>query len=321
MQIKNILISIIVFGLAAYGGVKGYMYYAAKKDIDQIFTAMEYFSGGELRIDYEHIASSIYGPVGIRGLRLRLPRYEEEITIKEFSLYERDLKGDLSKGDLPGRFHFKIDQMTMNTSLITRLQQQAEKIRQTNNIKQDDGMRVLKRLGYAGIYETSNDLVALGYDRLTMTFEMDVQIDVKQRQVVVHYNTVVEDMGTFNLSVHMDGVTNNINDAVLGVKLKEVRFEYIDDSYMDRLMKVYADQRNMELEPFREQLVTAFKTDIEQKQIKLSEDSIKNVQDFLKKPNRLILTMYPFKPVGIESIKHYKPGDVPMLLNLQAHLP
>jgi len=39
----------------------------------------------------------------------------------------------------------------------------------------------------------------------------------------------------------------------------------------------------------------------------------------MKDPNKLVVTMYPFQPVGVESIKDYKPGDVPMLLNLQVY--
>jgi hypothetical protein len=55
------------------------------------------------------------------------------------------------------------------------------------------------------------------------------------------------------------------------------------------------------------------------KQIKLGKDSVNNLKAFLQDPKRLIVTMYPYEPVGIESIKLYKPGDVPMLLNLQIY--
>lgn len=67
-------------------------------------------------------------------------------------------------------------------------------------------------------------------------------------------------------------------------------------------------------------MAAKFEQDMAEKKIKFNADSIKSIKRFIENPKRLIVTAYPYRPVGIESIKHYKPGDVPMLLNLQARL-
>ena len=76
----------------------------------------------------------------------------------------------------------------------------------------------------------------------------------------------------------------------------------------------------MELEPYRKLVAAKFEQDVAAKKIKLSADSVKSIKRFIENPKSIIVTAYPYRPVGIESIKHYKPGDVPMLLNLQARL-
>ena len=111
----------------------------------------------------------------------------------------------------------------------------------------------------------------------------------------------------------------NINSAVLGVKIKEAKIEYLDESYVNRLFKMFATNKQEDVDAFRKSLVASLAGDFTSKQIKLGEDSVKNLKDFLQDPRRLIITMYPYEPVGIESIKLYKPGDVPMLLNLQIY--
>ena len=162
--------------------------------------------------------------------------------------------------------------------------------------------------------------VPLGYNEMTMDFDFDMQFNPKTREARFVMREIVDDMGDVQIDMTLADLASDINSAVLGFKIKELKIAYEDDSYIDRLLKVFAEQENMELDAYRRKVVADLEKDIAEKKIKLNADSVKNIQRFIENPKKLIITSYPYKPVGVESIKHYKPGDVPMLLNLQAHL-
>lgn len=320
MRIKNVLISTVMIGLIGYGGLKFYMYYKAKKDIDAVFAPIRLF----MEVEYERISSSIFGPVGIKGLRFRIPQIDEEIRVAEFRLLERDLGDDLAKGSVPGRLHFMIDDLEFNTSLLEKFEREARKaaIRagQARANTSESVPSIVKRLGYSNIYKDSNDLRALGYDRVKMDIDFDIRFDPAKKEAHMYFRQNAKDMGDMVIDFKIAEMSDNINSAVLGLKIKEISVHYVDDSYLNRLLKIYADKANMELEAYRAKVVNGIDDEINRKKIKLSKESISNIKSFINNPQRIIFTAYPFRPVGVESIKHYKPGDVPMLLNIQAHL-
>lgn len=320
MRVKNVLISIIMLGLVAYGGLKLYMYYQAKKDIDALFAPVKTV----MRVEYDQISSSVFGPVGIKGLRFGIPQIGEEITIGEFILLSRDNIGKMTDGTLPSRLHFKIEELRFNLSLFEKIDRETRLAAQRRGgplpRKQDTTPEFLKRLGYQDLFHKSNDWHALGYQQMNMDIEFDLQFNPDTREARLMMREVVDDMGDLMIDFKLTDLSSDMASAVLGVKIKEMKLVYDDDTYVTRLQKLYAEQDKMELGAYRKKVAADFEQDIATKKIKLSADSVKNIKQFIENPQRLIVTSYPYRPVGIESIKHYKPSDVPMLLNLQAHL-
>ena len=320
MRIKNILISIIMMGLIGYGGLKFYMYYQAKKDIDTLLAPARVM----MDVQYDQISSSVFGPVGIKGLRFRFPKLAETITIGEFKLLSRDNIGKMMNGALPSRLRFQIKDLQYNLSLLEKIQNEArleaERRGQSYPHQKNTTPELIKRLGYQDVFEKSNDWRALGYNHVKMDVDFDLQFnpDTQEARFKLHGN--IEDMGDLLFDFSFTDLTSQVANAVLGVKIKEMKWHYIDDGYIDRLLKLYADGQNMELEPYRKFVAAKFEQDVIAKKIKLSADSVKSIKSFIENPKGIVVTAYPYRPVGIESIKHYKPGDVPMLLNLQARL-
>lgn len=324
MRVKNIIISIVMVGLASYGGLKLYMWHKAKQDIDKVFAGIGYgmqaVYGMDAEASYEQISTSIYGPVGIRGVRIRIPSLSEEITVDEFQLLERDFSFDVQKGGLPLRLHFKITGLTVSTTFLRKLEQQIHKLQKQHNLPAYDPDAVITRLGYQQIVQRSGELWDMGYTQIRMDLDFDVIVDPVSKEAVLLLDENIEKLGHFSARFKFVDMEGNLNTAVHSMRIKDATITYTDDSYMARLLGMFARDANMDEKTFREKLPDMILADFAKKKIKFSKESISNIIAFVKKPVKLILTIYPYRPVGIESIKHYKPGDVPMLLNLQAHL-
>ncbi len=323
MRIKNIIITIVMLSLAGYGGLKLYLWNEAKQNVDLIFNginqAMTSAYDSRVVATYNQISTSVFGSIGIKGISIRFPELNEEIKVAEIKLLESDLDSELKKGKLPTRVHFVINGLQMNVSLFDKLDRKLDKIKIQQNIKEDPNALV-NRLGYQNIVRRSNDLMRLGYSKMDMDLEIDMNLDMKSNEASLYLRQDIKDMGKYKVMLKFSGISDNIDKAVLGLRIKEAKLEFLDKSYVDRIIQSYADDNNMTLSAYRNKLIGKIKKDFINKEMKLSKSSINNILAFVKKPNKIVFTIYPYRPVAIESLKHYKAGDVPGLLNLQAHL-
>lgn len=325
MRIKNTLISLFVLAIAGYGALKLYVFYRAKDNFQQILYCAGMPRGASLNapqrsrnFDYDHISASVFGPIGIQGLKIRFPAIDEEIRFGEI-LLTYDYDGDLKTCPTPKHINFTINHLRLNVSLLEKIEQEQEKFREQHGLDEEPVPELVSRLGYTSLYKHAMDFRALGYNALDMNISFDLASDLENQQATFTIHERIKELGDFKLKFIVDGMTRNINSAVLGVKLKEASIDYQDESYVSRLFKMFAQKSNEDVDAYRKALVSGLAADFSSKQVKLGKDSVQNLQDFLMDPKRLILTMYPYQPVGIQSIKMYKPGDVPMLLNLQIY--
>lgn len=324
MRLKNLLISLVVVGLAGYGALKLYVFYRAKNDFQQILYCMgmprqPISAPPKSRFfDYDHITASIFGPIGIKGLKFRIPALDEEIDIGEIR-FTYDYDGDLKTCPTPRHVNLSIQGLRMNVSLFEKYNKLIAKRRERLGLGEVPVPELVSRLGYTRLYEESTNLRSLGYDKLDVDMSFDLANDTKNKLATTTFHENIKQLGDFTFSITVADLAKNIDSAVLGIKIKEAKMVYRDDSYISRLFKMFAAQNNMDVAAYRKQVVDNLATDFSSRQVKLGKDSVNNLKDFLRDPKQLILTMYPYEPVGIQSIKLYKPGDVPMLLNLQVY--
>jgi hypothetical protein len=230
----------------------------------------------------------------------------------------------MMNGALPSRLHFRIKDLHFNFRLLDKIQQkaklEAQRRGQPYPHPREATPEIIKRLGYQDLYNRSNDWRALGYEEVNLDFDFDLQFNPETREARLIMHEDMDDAGKFVIDFSLTDLSSNLASAVLGVKIKEMKVDYTDNGYVDRILKLYADENKMELEAYRKLAAAKFEQDIAKKKIKLSADSVKSIKRFIENPKGIVVTAYPYRPVSIESIKHYKPGDVPMLLNLQARL-
>jgi len=323
MRVKNTLVTLLVLVLAGYGALKLYVFYRAKDNFQQILycAGMPRMPANVPRsslFDYDHISASVFGPIGIRGLKIRVPNTDEEIRIGEV-LLTYDYEGDLARCPTPRHINVSINDMTFNVSLLDEMEKQREEFKRQRGIEDDPVPELVSRLGFANLYTHATDFHALGYDQLNLDISFDLAFDSDNKEATFNVHEKVKDLGDMNFKFTVAGMANNINSAVLGVKIKQAEIRFHDASYVNRLFKMFAANNKQDVTAYRKALIAGLAADFNANQIKLGDDSMKNLTDFLADPKQLIMTMYPYEPVGIESIKMYKPGDVPMLLNLQIY--
>lgn len=323
MRLKNVLITLAVVGLAGYGGLKLHVFYNAKENFQQIL-----YCAGMPRLpdnvpksdyfDYDRISASIFGPIGIKGLKIRIPGLDEEISFGEITLTV-DYDGDIKNCPTPRHINFAVKEMRVDVTLLEKIEKQQEEYRRKGLVEAEQVPAVIRRLGYSELYQRTDDFRALGYNSLVVDFTFDMKVNKSSDEATVGYQVAMRDLGDLRTKMTISGVAKNINSAVLGAKIKEASIEFDDDSYIERLFKVFAEQHNTDVDTYRASLLEGMQGEFDARELKLNPDTVSNLKKFLAEPGKLIVTMYPFNPVGIESIKHYKPGDVPMLLNLQIY--
>lgn len=324
MRIKNLLITLVVVGLAGYGALKLYVFYQAKNKFQQILycmgiprQAMNMPPKSRL-FDYDHITASIFGPIGIQGLVFRIPPLDEEIDVGQVQ-FTYDYDGDLKTCPTPKHVNLSLQGLQMNVSLVNKYNDMLAKRRQQLGLADQSVPELVSRLGFTNLYEESTDFSGLGYNKLDMDMSIDWSYNKDNKSATTTVYEKIRHMGDFTYSMTVADLAKNIDSAVLGVKIKEAKLVYHDDSYISRLFKMFAAQNKMDVAAYRKQVIDNLASDFSAKQIKLGKDSVNNLKDFLRDPRQLIVTLYPYEPVGIESVKLYKPGDVPMLLNLQIY--
>ena len=323
MSIKNIIITVIMLGIAGYGGLKLYMWNKARHNVDLVFngisSGLTKTSGLKIIADYKSISTSLFGPIGIKGISIKIPKLGEEVSMAEIKLLEGVLDFDVTKGRLPSKIHIVVNGFHMNVALYEKIFKNIEKNQGKHKIKKDQTALVY-RLGYDEIVRRSNNLRKLGYRNINMDFEFNINIDTKSQEAVIYFRQNMKNYGDFNMKLNVVGMSDKIDNIVLGLKIKEARLEFVDKSFTNRLIKIYADEKRMALPEYRKKLIGVIKKDFTDKKLKLSDRSVSNILAFVKEPEKIIFTIYPFRPVAIESIKHYKVGDIPALLNIQAYL-
>lgn len=323
MRLKNVFVTLIVVGLAGYGALKLYVFYKAKDNFQQILycAGMPRMPADAPRsnfFDYDHISASVFGPIGIKGLKFRIPPLEEEISFGEVIL-TYDYDGDLKNCPTPKHINLTINDLHMNVSLIEKIAKKNAELRRRGRLVGNSVPELVSRLGYTELYNQSTNLRELGYDQLDMNISFDLAFNPDDQEATFNLNQNVKGMGDFKFRMTVTGMAKNFNSAVLGVKLKEAKIEYVDETYVSHLFKLFADMNKLDVKTYRKNIVAGLDADFASKQIKLGQDSVKNLKAFLENPKQLIVTMYPYEPVGLDSIKLYKPGDVPLLLNLQVY--
>ncbi len=296
MSTRNILVSIVMMLFVTFGVVKGVMYYMAKQKIDKLITPMNEY----MHVDYSGISTSIFGPIGVKGLRLSTFSGDEVLTFGRVMLLTFDKD---EKEKIPSNISISFEDIRFDTRFL-------------DEITNDEVPAFVKKWGYSDLYKVSNNLQQLGYDKIIS----DVYIDFSYRKtlggVKLRFRENIQQLGELDILLDVIGVIPGLKAMGADLKINKMRLMFNDNSYTDRILQYFADKDEKELDVYRVEIVEQLKNYLEKNRISLEDDDIRALKQFIMKPNKLIIAINPYEPVSVENLEFYKREDVPNLLNL-----
>jgi len=296
MSVKNSLISAIMMLFVAFGVMKGFMHYSAKQKIDELISPMKSL----LNIEYNGISTSIFGPVGIKGLRLTSFTGDEILTFGKVTLSSFE-KAENEK--FPSHLSITLEDVRFDTRFL-------------NEVTNDDIPKFVKELGYGELYKASNNLQKLGYDKIITDVSFDFSYKKELGSLKLRLREDIQQLGEIDILLDVIGFVPGMRALGADLKINKMSIMFNDDSYTNRLLNQFAEKESRAIDEYRIEIVKQLKDYFISNKIALSDDDINALKNFIMKPEKLIVKIHPYDPVSIENLKFYKREDVPNILNL-----
>lgn len=231
--VKFTLIPIIIVA-AIYLGLKGFVYFQTTSKVDELVKQASLFAD----ITYDGVASDLMkGSVSVQNIRVTPKTLQDALEIKEVTM----------QGDGPA-FLFsdtsKMAQQTPEFLLLAvkglRLSLDGEMFQSFNAMAaqqaQAQNIPVAKTCEF-GSSITGTDLKAMGYDAIYADATMIVSHDKIDNSTSMNMDFIIEDMGSFDMSMSMIGGGSPMAMA-MQPQIDEIRFVYsVDEEYLQGVKK------------------------------------------------------------------------------------
>jgi len=163
VKLKALIITPLVAAAISYAGIKGYIYYKVKSELDQAIQQ----ASPVLQIDYGDISSDLNGMISVSRISLTPTGTYDEISIRQLAIsgdgpgFLFDLAHGFKQDQPPAQLEIRFDQLespvssVFLTSLATRLGQKQPGVwNTTGNVCSLTGILKgsgMKELGFPGI--------------------------------------------------------------------------------------------------------------------------------------------------------------------------
>lgn len=291
--LHNLIAGSLMLALAGYGGLKAYLYYEARHQIDRAFAPLTALG----KVEYADVAVSLFGPVSVLGAQLTLPEGE---SVRVGRLELRELEHPRGT-PLPAQLSVRLEDLELSAWTADRWLHQ------------------FRGDAEAGSAESVPwpDLRSLDYRRLQGDVELAWRHDPAARAVELSLKIRSQELADFDLSLALQGVDplatlHGIPDG----SFRALHLEYHDHSLLPRLFAWLAQQREIEPDILRETLRSEL-IEFMEARTNLGEANIEQLRRFVARPDRLMLRMEPYEPVPFREIGYYSERDLPLLFNLQ----
>ena len=281
MSFRNALVSTVMMMFVAFGIIKGFMYYSAKQKIDELITPMQSF----LNVEYNGISTSVLGPVGIKGLRLKTFNGDEVLTFGKVTLssFVKD-KDD----KIPSKIAITLEDVRFDTRFL-------------NEVTNDDIPSFVKELGYGELYKVSNNLQKLGYDKIITDVNFEFSYQKELGGVKLRLRENIQQLGELDILLDVIGFVPGMRAMGADLKINKMSLMFDDDSYTNRLLQQFSEKDSKAIDEYRTEIVEQIKHYLEKNKIILEDNDLNALKKFITKPDKLIVRIHPNEPVSVES--------------------
>ncbi len=297
MSVRNSVVSVIMMIFVVFGAIKGFMHYSAKQQIDELILPMRSF----INVDYNGISTSVFGSVGVKGLRLTSFNGDEVLTFGKVTLssFEKE-----KSNKIPSNLSIILEDVRFDTRYL-------------NEVTDDDIPVFVKELGYSELYKFSNNLEKLGYDKISTDIKFEFSYRKEFGSVKLRLRENIKELGELDFLLDVIGFVPGMKAMSADLKINKISLMFDDDSYTNRLLKRFAEKDSRGVEEYRTEIAKQLEHYLAKNKIILESSDLKALKKFINKPDKIIVKVHPLEPVSIENLKFYKHEDVPKILNLK----
>jgi len=319
-RMKHLLIGLVLLVGLGYGGAKGYIYYKVSEQVDAVIPMMTPYAD----IQYGGISSTLTGELTLEDVSIQISGYHDAIKIGRLGintpgfldllkLSNMSSGSGLAKDGPPEYFGLLAENIRIPASADYYRDYYAENIKALapTDIRQG-GVQCVGKYGYS-----PRTLKALGYDELV------ISMSVIMRQADTHFLAEVDldivDMVDVEVEVTMAGEL--MQGASMGMSyqpmLRGMQIKLTDKSLNKRTVK-YCTELGLTPAQILRAHINALQHAGSTVGIEFDKRVIEPYKEYLTAKSTFVATVRPREPLHLAKISHYKPSDVPALLNLEA---
>ena len=318
MKLKTVFLGSIVLAGALFGGAKGYIYYRVSSELDKVISMASPFA----EIRYQGISSSFEGRIAVENISVYPSTSNDEISIESAQihgdgpkfLYQLLMGGFQNKP--PEKFGLAVKgfSVPLNGDLAVSYSGMLKGVKPGSDAQDPDGCGLMTGL--------SPDLLkSLGFYALIMDTTLDVDFDQSAGRAEMQLGFDVRDVEYSQIKMLMTNVSEP-GAIMIGMQkpqLSEVSVVYqIDPEFVAKSQKHCANSRGLTVDAFVESIL-----DMDEKQLAQQLGFVPGpgllaaIKSFVKTPKEVAFSIRPPEAIDPASFAHYKPEDIPAMLNLE----
>lgn len=319
---RNLIIGVIIIAAGAFLFTSWKIQRDVAEGVDMAVMAMSPFA----IVQYDGVSATLTGELTINGVRARVKGFDDEILIDKIGIDTpsflslmkfRDMPKLIASGKdiLPKYFGVMVEGWRMPVDADYGYRLHAERLEKLNVSDADSPANEC-----TGKYGLSPEaLVAMGYK----DYNLSVSAHFRQRDGDYTVQIRQDGADMYKIDAELVLVGDMLTEVAKGSryrpKMREMRFEFTDDSMGDRMI-AYCERRGLTREEIDLAMIDSFEFMGQQYGVEFDEYVLDPYIEFLAGGETFIVSAKPNEPVTLSQISLYNPKDVPALLQLSAEV-
>jgi len=320
-KLKYFVLGLLVIVVLAYGGIKAYMYYSLKNNMDRL--AQQFSLFGQLK--YGDLTTSVKGSLAVENIEIRIHGMDDELNIKAIRyqtpnlLYLLQANKQLEQGRIPESLSLSIE--GLDIGLFGEFTDRLEQIISELNFQ----LQGVNPLCGGRMFFGPRELRDMGYEEITSDIQIGYRFDPANAQIIVDMISSTDDMAAARIQGIIKGISDTSFVSMMQPgnppRLNTVTIHYIDQSYTTRFTKYCAGLSKLGLNEY----ITA---EANQQPVYYSYSwgfvpgpGLRQAYSaFLTNPGQIDVSLELPEAVTPDNVHLFKPEDIPGLLNLQVNV-
>lgn len=260
MKGRQLVIAAVVVFFVLFTGAKIYASNVAEEKLDQFISDLSKFGN----LTYESVSVDLIGQgIQISDVVISPINFAHKITINEISIGEIDQDSEIP-------LFLDID---------------------FNGIE----------VNFDELGSDAKNLIALGYeDNLLVNISASYEYDQQDKEIKINKLQLgADDLGNLDISMKIGNIAldwQTILSNHLEATLDEAKISYEDDSLMVRLIEKMAQDKNEDIDDYKQQAFKLLDSEIARAKDEFTKGAISELKDFIDDPEQFSISINPNEP-------------------------